>query len=59
MFELVKLNSEVDIITVKSKKFICSKNGNYINQKIGVLPEGEGTVEFIETLQRLSYEAGI
>lgn len=52
LFELVKLNSEVDIITVKSKKFICSKNGNYINQKIGVLPEGEGTVEFIETLQR-------
>ncbi|MBC75049.1 MAG: hypothetical protein CME64_03460 [Halobacteriovoraceae bacterium] len=52
MFKLIKFNSEVEIITVKDKRFICSKNGNYINQKVGVIPKGEGVVEFLELLQK-------
>lgn len=37
---------------IDDKKFLCSKNLNFLNQKIGVIPDGEQVIEFLEQLQQ-------
>ncbi len=52
MFDLIKFNSEVHEVEISDKKFLCSKNLNYLNQKIGIIPEFAGLNELLEELRK-------
>ncbi len=51
MFDLIKLNSEVHELVIKKKKFLCSKSLNFLNQKIGIIPEVNELDGFLSELK--------